>query len=66
MRDPKRIDEVTNKLAELWHLIPDFRFWQVIQALNIPENLKNRDPFFWEDEVWLEIFRKTIDKYKEK
>lgn len=62
MRDPKRIYEVTGKLAELWSLIPDFRFWQMIQMLETPKELDNTDPFFWEDDVWSEIVQKTIDK----
>lgn len=63
MRDPKRIYVVTGKLAELWAHVPDYRFWQVIQALKIPEELAKRDPFFWEDDVWLEIIQSNIDRF---
>lgn len=62
MRDIKRIKKVGSKFEELWFMYPDLRFWQLIQMLDIPEKLKGTDPFYWEDDVWLEILQKTIDK----
>ena len=47
MRDPKRIDEITNLLNELWHKYPDLRFWQLL--LNISWDFKG-DAFFMEDD----------------
>lgn len=34
MRDPKRIDVITNTLNELWHKYPDMRFWQLLSNIN--------------------------------
>lgn len=62
MRDPKRIKKVVGKLEELWMIFPDMRFWQMIQILEIPERLSGTDPFFWEDDVWMEIIQNAIDK----
>ena len=47
MRDPKRIDEITAKLNEIWHKYPDMRFWQLL--LNISWDFKG-DAFFMEDD----------------
>lgn len=62
MRDPKRIDEATSKLNSLWHKLPDYRFWQIIQVLHVPEDKANTDPFFWEDDVWIKMFEETANK----
>lgn len=58
MRDPKRIDEVTAKLNELWHKYPDLRFWQLLSAIPFPA--KTGDPFYMEDNKTLEMFEKAI------
>lgn len=63
MREIKRIDIITEKLNTLWKQFPDFRFWQLIQMLDIPEEKQNTDPFFWEEDVWAKIIDDTIDKY---
>lgn len=46
MRDPKRIDRVTEKLNEIWHKYPDLRFWQLL--LVIPWDYAG-DAFYLED-----------------
>lgn len=56
MRDPKRIDEVTQKLNELWHKYPDLRFWQLLSCIPLPQG----DPFYLEDNKTLEAFEKMI------
>lgn len=66
MRDPKRIATMIAKLAHLWYMFPDMRFWQLIQMLDIPKEKEGTDPFYWEDDVWDSIFQKTIDKYEKK
>lgn len=43
MREPKRIWPFLSKLAELWELKPDYRFWQLLQSIPL-----DRDPFFLE------------------
>ena len=59
MRDPERIDTIIEMLRSIWHELPDYRFWQVINAAfqYMPENKNNTDPFFWEDDVWADMFR---------
>lgn len=58
MRDPKRIDEITTKLNEIWHKYPDMRFWQLL--LNIPWDFKG-DAFFMEDDKVIAALEK-VDK----
>lgn len=49
MRDPKRIDEITNLLNEVWHKYPDMRFWQLL--LNIAWSDKRIDLWYLEDDA---------------
>lgn len=58
MRDPKRIDEITAKLNEIWHKYPDMRFWQLL--LNISWDFKG-DAFFMEDDKVIAALEK-VDK----
>lgn len=58
MRDPKRIDEITVKLNEIWHKYPDMRFWQLL--LNISWDFKG-DAFFMEDDKVIAALEK-VDK----
>ena len=53
MRDPKRIDEFCKHLAELWHLVPDWRFGQLIS--NVLGTYPG-DIFFPEDDVMIKFF----------
>ena len=62
MRDPKRIDEVTAKLNELWHKYPDLRFWQLLSALPVSEFTKIRDLFFVEDDITMKALDKAIEE----
>lgn len=64
MRDPARIAAITDKLGELWHEMPDLRFWQLLNCLTIPKEKQNTDPFFWEDEVWLQIIENTLTEIR--
>ena len=63
MRNPKRIDEITELINCAWKQYPDFRFWQIINYMFnfVPENKKETDPFFWEEDIWKEIFIKMAD-----
>jgi len=57
-----RIDVITDKLNQLWHLYPDLRFAQILSILELPEELKNTESFYWEDDVWENIINNTISK----
>ena len=53
MRDPKRIREFCNQLADIWESkCPDWRFGQLIC------NVIDRDPFYIEDDKMMEHFKK--------
>ena len=57
MRDPKRIREYCNKLAELWEKVPDWRFGQLMSnMLGRYVDETNRDIFFPEDDELFEFF----------
>ena len=62
MRDIKRIKKFCDKLEEVWNLFPDLRFWQLIGVFEYPEGMV--DPFYVEEDEWMEILNRTIDKYK--
>ena len=64
MRDVKRIDKVMKLFSEVWHELPDYRFWQVLNAVKIPEDRVGTDPFFWEEDIWERIFKDTLDSIK--
>lgn len=65
MRNPKRIDEFCSQLAEYWHLVPDWRFGQLIYNV-LTEELNGRDMFFLEENKMLECFEHFFEPYKEK
>lgn len=66
MRNVKRIDKTLSKFKKLWKEVPDFRFWQVINALQLPEEYQNRDPFYFEESDWDKIFDYTYDMFSGK
>ena len=55
MRDPKRIDKFCVELAEYWKKVPDWRFGQLI--CNVLGTC-TRDPFFYEEDEMIEVFKK--------
>ena len=64
MRDPKRIPEILTTLQEIWELVPDWRFFQLlanIQWKNMP-----KDSFFYEDDKVLASLKETLAKFKGK
>lgn len=58
MRDPSRINKLLNELEELWNIVPDWRFGQLI--INLLSYI-GRDPFYFEDDKMEDI----IKNYKE-
>lgn len=52
MRDPKRIQPFISKIAALWHLHPDLRFFQVIGLIEHKLRLMGwNDGFYAEEEA---------------
>lgn len=55
MRNPERIKEFCNELAEIWETnVPQWRFGQLI--CNVFGTL-NEDPFFPEEDKMIKIFK---------
>jgi len=63
MRNPARIDEFCDELKRYWHLVPQWRFGQLI--CNVFRTLK-RDPFFLEEDAMLKVFEEFFKTYVEK
>ena len=62
MRDPKRIDEVTQLLNEVWHKYPDFRFWQLLSAIPMYKVTDAQDLFYVEDGKTAEALQKMLNE----
>lgn len=56
---PLKIWPFLSKLAELWELKPDYRFWQLLQSIPL-----DRDPFFLEEAETEAILDKEIAEAK--
>lgn len=60
MRNPDRIKEFCNELAEIWETnVPQWRFGQLI--CNVFGTL-NEDPFFPEEDRMIKIFKDYFSK----
>lgn len=56
MRDPKRIREFCNRLADIWESqCPDWRFGQLVV------NVAGRDPFYIEDDKMISMFKEYFN-----
>ena len=53
MRDSARIQRITDKLAEYWLRVPDWRFCQLME--NVKTFTGKNDLFFIEDDEFEEI-----------
>lgn len=61
MRDPKRINEIMDKLKKRWEKVPDMRFYQFLIALTYEvynDNPDIHDMFYLEDDRFI----KTLDR----
>lgn len=54
MRNKDRIRPFLNQIADEWEKVPDWRFGQLI--VNVLGTCK-RDPFFYEEDEMLNIFK---------
>lgn len=54
MRDPKRIEPLLARLAQVWHQYPDWRLSQLI--VNTCRDRGIDDPFYIEDEAFVKLF----------
>lgn len=63
MRDPNRIDKILEVLGDVWKIVPDWRFGQLISNLQYFYNSKDGDCFFVEDDKMYEFLKSlAIDK----
>ena len=61
MRDPKRIDEFCQRLAEAWRNHSDWRFFQLID--NVQHFALKSDGFYIEDDKAIEEIEKYLRGY---
>lgn len=61
MRDVKRIEKILDTLNVIWHLVPDWRFTQLI--LNIFPMDTNPSLFYLEDDMVLERLESILNEY---
>lgn len=67
MRDPKRIDKFCWRLAEAWKKVPDWRFGQLMSNILGEYYSKTKmDPFFVEDDEFMEFIEKLMGVKTEK
>lgn len=61
-RDPKRIQRMTQRLAVLWHEMPDLRLGQLFAYVqnNMPVSVEDMDPFYIEDNEWEQAIEQAI------
>lgn len=59
MRDPERIDKFLIELGKYWKKVPDWRFGQFISNVF---SASSRDPFFFEEEDFLELLEKYFER----
>jgi hypothetical protein len=55
MRDKNRIKPFLDELENEWSKVPDWRFGQLI--VNVLDTCA-KDPFFYEDDEMIELFKK--------
>jgi protoporphyrinogen oxidase len=60
MRDPQRINRVTDALNHLWHMCPDQRLYQLIH--NVGYESEGMPLYAIEDEDWLERIEAAIEQ----
>ena len=60
MRDPKRINEITQILNEVWQKYPDMRFWQLLACIPMHKVGCSGDLFYVEDNKTMEALEKIL------
>ena len=59
MRKKERIEPFLNEIKKYWEKVPDWRFGQLI--VNVLGTCK-RDPFFYEEDEMLEVFKEFFEE----
>ena len=66
MRDPDRIWKFTMQFSAFWYsYCPDLRFWQVVSVIAqyFTNESFQRDPFYAEEEDWMEAIERAAEAY---
>ena len=64
MRKIERIKPFLEELEKVWEKYPDLRFWQLVSAIACNGNDGPVDPFYWEEEKWIEQMKKTLEGWQ--
>lgn len=65
MRDINRIPKALRRLEKIWYNVPDMRLGQLMSnLLGIYYQETDQDPFFPEDEVFLDVLENYFNKEK--
>ena len=64
MRKTERIKPFLEELEKVWEKYPDLRFWQLVCSVACNENDGPVDPFYWEEEKWIEQMKKTLEGWQ--
>ncbi len=60
MRDPNRIPIFISELGDVWkEKLPEWRFGQLMYNFMCEVG----DPFYWEEDKFLEKFKEFVNKY---
>ena len=64
MRNPSRIDSFCEELKKMWHLVPDWRFGQLmVNFLSFVSEESGKDIWFFEEPEMLEYVKMFSEKF---
>ena len=58
MRDKARIHEILHDLETIWNIVPDYRFFQLLNAIGFDSHM---DWFYVEDDKLKAVLKEVID-----
>ena len=64
MRKIERIKPFLEELEKVWEKYPDLRFWQLVCSIACNGKDGPVDPFYWEEEKWIEQMKKTLEGWQ--
>lgn len=62
MRNPNRINDFCNKLAQIWHEVPDWRFGQFIINMITKAEYDGNDVFYMEDDEFINMMKRYFEE----
>ena len=64
-RNPKRIDNFLKEIKKIWLKHPDLRFGQLMINFFAFEESENGDPFYWEEDKFIQRLKSYSEKMRE-